>query len=186
MAIGRLAVGDVPGLKSVPIATGMPRSMNVRAGAPWSFMRNQVVAGRTVATTGSILGGGQRERIDPGLGWRREVVRRRGPELGRQLGPARRGQLIGMEPGQQPVAGGRLQDPPGLVRVEHPALAEDVAEPCPAVRRDPGQLLLDDRPDVGLGAVGPAPELGRHGVGAEVGRDHVDRALLAEPVGRPR
>ena len=33
IARGRLAVGDVPGLKSVPIATGTPRSMNVRAGA---------------------------------------------------------------------------------------------------------------------------------------------------------
>src|SRR6476660_5457424 len=52
IARGRLAVGEVPGLKSVPSATGTPRSMNVRAGAPWSFMRNQVVAGRTVATTG--------------------------------------------------------------------------------------------------------------------------------------
>ena len=51
MASGRLAVGDVPGLKSVPMATGMPRSMKVRAGAPWSFIRNQVVAGSTVATT---------------------------------------------------------------------------------------------------------------------------------------
>ena len=61
------------------------------------------------------------------------------PELGRQLRPARRGQLVGMEPGQQPVAGGRLQDPPRLVRVEHPALAEDVAEPRPAVRRHPGR-----------------------------------------------
>ena len=30
---------------------------------------------------------------------------------------------------------------------------------------------------------GRRPELGRHGVGAEVGRDDVDRALLAEPVG---
>ena len=52
IASGRLAVGDVPGLKSVPIATGMPRSMNVRAGAWWSFIRNQVVAGSSVATTG--------------------------------------------------------------------------------------------------------------------------------------
>ena len=52
MASGRLAVGDVPGLKSVPIATGMPRSMIVRAGAWWSFMRNHVVAGSSVATTG--------------------------------------------------------------------------------------------------------------------------------------
>ena len=39
------------------------------------------------------------------------------------------------------------------------------------------------RPDVGLGAVGPRAELGRDGVGAEVRRDDVDRALAAEPVG---
>ena len=52
IASGRLAVGDVPGLKSVPIATGTPRSMKARAGAWWSFIRNQVVTGRSVATTG--------------------------------------------------------------------------------------------------------------------------------------
>ena len=91
--------------------------MNVRAGAPWSFIRNQVVAGRTRRDDRrDPSGGGRGERIDPGLGWRREVVRRRGPELGRQLGAARRGQLVGVEPEPQPVAGGRLQDPPRLVR----------------------------------------------------------------------
>src|SRR6476620_5680782 len=53
IASGRLGVGEVPGLKSVPIATGTPASMNARAGAWWSFMRNQVVTGSSVATTGS-------------------------------------------------------------------------------------------------------------------------------------
>ena len=33
IASGRLAVGEVPGLKSVPIATGTPASMKARAGA---------------------------------------------------------------------------------------------------------------------------------------------------------
>jgi hypothetical protein len=49
---GRLVVGEVPGLKSVARAIGMPRSINVRAGANVSCIRNQVVAGRSVATTG--------------------------------------------------------------------------------------------------------------------------------------
>jgi hypothetical protein len=53
MASVRFGVGDVPGLKSVPIATGTPASMKARAGAWWSFMRNQVVTGSSVATTGS-------------------------------------------------------------------------------------------------------------------------------------
>ena len=33
MTSGRLAVGEVPGLKSVARAIGTPRSMSVRAGA---------------------------------------------------------------------------------------------------------------------------------------------------------
>ena len=52
MTSGRLALGDVPGLKSVASATGTPRSMSSRAGANSSCMRNHVVAGRSVATTG--------------------------------------------------------------------------------------------------------------------------------------
>ena len=78
---------------------------------------------------------------------------------------------------------GRLEDPPRLVGAEHALLAEHVAEPRPAVGRDARQLLVDDVPDVGLGAVRPGAELGRHGVGAEARRDDVDRALPAERVG---
>ena len=52
MTRGRLGVGEVPGLKSVPSATGTPASMNRRAGAASPVMRNQVVAGSSVATTG--------------------------------------------------------------------------------------------------------------------------------------
>ncbi len=52
MTSGRFGVGEVPGLKSVPRATGTPASMNRRAGAASSAMRNQVVAGSSVATVG--------------------------------------------------------------------------------------------------------------------------------------
>ena len=50
--------------------------------------------------------------------------------------------------------------------------------------RDPGQLLVDDRANVGLGAVRPAAKLGRHGMGAEVGRHDLRRALHPKAVGR--
>ena len=65
------------------------------AGAPWSFIRNQVVAGRTVATTGRSSRGGRGQRIDPRLGRRREMVgrrprRARPPARRRPTGPARR------------------------------------------------------------------------------------------------
>ena len=130
------------------------------------------------------LGRGRGERVDAGLRRRREVVRRRGPELGRQLRAARRGQLVGVEPRRQPVAGGRLEDPPRLVRAEHAVLAEDVAEPRPAVGGDAGQLLLDDRADVGLGAVRPrrGTRAGRRGRRGRSGRRR-SGPRVAEPVG---
>ena len=183
IASGRLAVGDVPGLKSVPRATGMPRSMNVRAGAPWSFIRNQVVAGRTVATTGPVIGGRRASASIPASDGVARWSAGRCAELGRQLRATRRRELVGVEPERHPEAGRGLEDPPRLVRAEHAVLAEDVAEPGPAVGGDPGQLLVDDRADVGLGAVGPAAELGRDRVRAEVGRHDLDRPLAAEPVG---
>ena len=52
-----------------------------------------------------------------------------------------------------------------------------------AVGRDAGQLVLDDRADVGLHAVGPGPELGGHGMGTEPGRDDVQRPFASQPVG---
>ena len=164
--------------------------MNVRAGAPWSFMRNQVVAGRTVATTGRGPSGEAAAAAaapasasipasDGVARWSAEVR----PELRRQLGAARWRELVGVQPELHPEPRGRLEDPPRLVGAEHAALAEDVAEAGPAVGGHAGELLLDDRPDVGLGPIGPRPELGRDRVRAEVGRDDVDRAFLAEPVG---
>ena len=97
-------MGEVPGLKSVPIATGTPRSMNVRAGAWWSFIRNHVVTGSRVATTGASVGGGRGQGVDPGLGRRREVVGRGRAELGGQLRAAGRGELVGVEADAIPYA----------------------------------------------------------------------------------
>ena len=136
IANGRLAVGDVPGLKSVPMATGMPRSMNVRAGAPWSFMRNQVVTGRTVATTGAAVRRCLGEGGDPGLGRRRQVVGGERADLGGQLGAAGRRELVGVQPGRHAQARRRLEDPARLIGVEDAGLAEHVAEERPPVGGD--------------------------------------------------
>ena len=88
------------------------------------------------------------------------------------------------EPEPQPVARGGLEDASRLVRAEHPVLAEDVAEPRPAVGGHPGELVLDHRPDVRLRAVGARAELGRDRVRAEVRRHDLDRALATELIRR--
>ena len=152
---GRLAVGDVPGLKSVPSATGTPRSMNVRAGASWSFIRNQVVAGRSGRDDRPVRAAAAAASASmPASRRRREVVGRGRPELGRELRAARRRQLVGVQPRapcRSAAAASRIRRDWSAVKT--PVLAEDVAEPRPAVRGDPRQLVLDDRADVRLGAV---------------------------------
>ena len=130
----------------------------------------------------SVLGG-CREGIDPGRRRRREVVGRQRSELDRELRTTGWRELVGVEPGSHPERLGREQDPPALVGREHAPLAEDVGEAGPALGRDPGQLVVEEVPRVGLGRVAPVAELGRDGVGAEPGREDVDRALLAELVG---
>ena len=103
--------------------------------------------------------GGRQERGDdrpPGLGradeggdplarWRGQVVGGDGADLGRQLGAARRDELVGMEARRQPVTEARLEHPTRLLDAEHAALAEDVAEAGDALRLDGRQLLFDDR-----------------------------------------
>ena len=150
-----------PGLKSVPIATGTPRSMNVRAGAWWSFMRNQVVAGRSVATTGSALGRGRGQGVDAGLATasrdgrpRRPRSRPRAPR--RPRAPARRRGAAARSP--KPAAASRIRRDWSALNT--PVLAEDVAEAGAALGGDAGQLLVDHGADVGLGAVRPARNSG--------------------------
>ena len=180
MASGRLGVGDVPGLKSVPMATGTPASTNARAGAWWSFMRNQVVTGSSVATTGVPASAAAAIAAIPAVGRRGQMVGRSRPQLGRELRATRRCQLIGMEPRHQPERCGRLEDAPRLVRREDTGLAEDVGEPRAAVGRDTRQLLLDQRADIGLGPV----RAGAGTPGARRGRRARSARRRRDPRGR--
>ncbi len=157
--------------------------MNARAGAWWSFMRNQVVIGQQRRDDGVTRLGRGGHRGDPRLRRRGEVVGRGGAELGGQLRAAGRCQLVGVQPRLQPERRGGLEDAPRLVGGEDAGLAEDVGEARPAVGGDPGELLVDERADERLGAVRSRAELRRDGVGAEPGRHDVHRALAAEAVG---
>ena len=60
--------------------------------------------------------------------------------------------------------------------------SQNVAEPGAAVGRD-ARLVVEDRADVGLGAVRAGAVLDGDGVGAEVRGDDLDRALEPESVG---
>src|SRR3990172_2846850 len=93
-------------------------------------MRNQVVAGRSVATTGCSLAAAR----------------------ARASTPAGHG-----EAGEQPEGPGRLEDPPGLVGGEDAGLAEDVGEAGPALGRHPGELLVDAVANVRLGTLRARP-----------------------------
>ena len=117
MASARFGAGEVPGLKSVPIATGTPASTKARAGAWWSFIRNQVVIGSRVATTGvARLGrGGHRARC-PAFGRRGKVVGRCGLQLRGELRAAGRRQLVGVQARLHAERARGLEDPPRLVR----------------------------------------------------------------------
>src|SRR5262249_55008110 len=119
-----------------------------------------------------------------GVGWRGEMVGRGGAEFGGELGAARWGELVGVEPDAHPEPLRRPEDPPRLVGAEHALLAEDVAVARAAVGRHPWELLLDDRADVRLGPIRSRSVFGRDGVGAEIRGDDVDRALATEPPGR--
>src|SRR4051812_842017 len=88
-----------------------------------------------------------------------------------------------MQPGQQAIGTSRLEDPPRLVGAEYALFAEHVREPGPAVRGDPGELLIEHVPNVGIDAVGPRPVFSGHSVGTEPRRHDVDRALATEPIG---
>ena len=187
IASGRFAVGDVPGIEVRPDG-------DRHAGIDEPPRRGVVVLhqepGRDRQERGDdrLVGlGGRGQRGDARVGWRGQVVRRRGAELGGQLRAAGRGELVGMQPREQPEPGGGLEDAPRLVGAEDAGLAEDVGEARPAVGRDARQLLVEER----LARRPPSPpgrdaELGRDGVRAEPRRDDVDRALLRRGDRRPR
>ena len=178
MTKGRLAVGDVPGLKSVASATGMPRSMKRRGGSDLVVHQEERRRRQQDGDDRAARAGRGGERIDARRRRRGEMVGGQGADLRRQLRAAARRQLVGMEARLEPEAGGRLEDPACLVRAEDAALAEDVGEARPALRRDARQLLLEQVADVRLRAVRAGAELGRHRVGAEPRREDVDGPSL--------
>ena len=160
IASGRLGVGDVPGLKSVPSATGTPRSMNVRAGARLVLHQEPGRAGRSVATTGSARGRGRRRaRRSP----RPTGVARWSADSGAQL----RGQLRAAATGRARRRAARTparrpRPPRGSAAIwsarEHALLAEHVARSAPGPgRRRPGSCSSMTLPDVRLRPVRAAP-----------------------------
>ena len=181
IASGRLAVGDVPGLKSVPSATGMPRSMSVGPG------RRARASGTT-----SSRAGASRRRVDRRRRRARAAIpsadgapgdpltapRSRPPAPRHRRARARRRGAAGAIPKRAPAARIRRL----WSAVNTPCSQKTSREPRPALGRDPGELLVDECRTYSS-AVGPVAELGRHGVGAEPRRQDVDRALPAEPMG---
>ena len=116
IASGRLAVGDVPGLKSVP-ERDRDAALDEGPGRGVVLLHQEPGRRRQERRDDRLIRGrGRGEGVDPGGRWRREVVGRRGPELGGEFRAARRDEFVGMEPRRQPVRRRGLQDPPGLVR----------------------------------------------------------------------
>lgn len=92
------------------------------------------------------------------------MVGRRGVELDGELDAGAVRQLVGVDPGVQPLGAARREDGAGLVAVEGALLAEHVD---PAGVRGAGlQHRAGDQVDVPGGVVGV---VGGHDVGAEVG-----------------
>jgi hypothetical protein len=85
-----------------------------------------------------------------------------------------------VEPRREPETGCGLEDPPGLLRAEHAALAEDVARPGDALGNDARQLLGDDAFQVGLGRVWPVAKLRRHGVRTKERGHDLDRTFRSK------
>ena len=130
---GKFGVGDVPGLKSVARATAAPRVDERRAGACVVLAEEQhasrAAAWRRCRTSASAA--------MPSSVIAAEVVGGRGAQLGRQLGAARRAQLVGvqLEPEARVRAAAR-----GSARVSSTVydarLAEHVGETRQSLPRD--------------------------------------------------
>ena len=104
-------VGDVPGIEvRADARPGRPRSMNVRAGRV-VVLHQEPGRGRAGASRrpAGPVGGGRGQGVDAGVRRSREVVGRRRPELGGQLGAAGRRELVGVEARRQAVCGRRLR-----------------------------------------------------------------------------
>ena len=100
------------------------------------------------------------------------------PQFDGQLDRPNVCELAGMEPGAKPMLHPGLEYPPCLDRVEGTPIAEDITES--GQRRAHGEHLLCHRPEIGVAQI---LELLWDGMGAEEGRDHVDRKPLADLVG---
>ena len=185
MTSGRLGVGDVPGLKSVPSATGTPRSMSVRAGA----------RGRLHEEPGRGRQEGRHDR----------PVRLRPPRRGRRSRPPTAPPRWSAD--SAPISAASSAPPDGASSSAWSRGRMPYASAASRIRRDwsarehararrrrrrtapgPGRRRPAAAPRAGGGRTppsrsAPVAELRRDGVGAEPGRHDVDRALAAELVG---
>ena len=168
---GRLAVGDVPGLKSVPSATGIPRSMNVRAGAPRRLHqepgrrgqeRSRRPAGRSAAAaaSASIPAG------DGAARWSADSA----PSSAASSAPPDGASSSAWSRGasRAPRAASRIRR--AWSAREDAPLAEDVAEAGPPLGRDARQLLVEDG---GARTPRPGPRRSRNSGGTAWAPRHV-------------
>ena len=118
------------------------------------------------------------ERADAGLRDARQVVGAHRAQLGRELGPARPFELVGVELEAQPGGPGRGQDGARLGNAEDARLAEHVAKPREALAGDRGDHLLTQQAHV---VPTPGAVLGRHLVGAEKRGDEPRSRLGGQP-----
>jgi hypothetical protein len=115
-------------------------------------------------------GTGRRQRLRLLLTAEQQVVGGDAAELGGQHGPAGGAELVGVELEPEAVAAARLQHAAGLLHRQRAPVAEGVHEA--GQRRAHRQHLALQQRQVGVPVGG---ELGRDQVGAEEGRDHLDR-----------
>ena len=123
-------------------------------------------------------GGGEQGQF--GGGRHIQVVGRDGAQLHGQADAPQRLEFVGVDLGRQPQGQASLQHPPGLGAIKDVGLAKHIAEEGPAAPgkgrprvpgRRGGQHLVDHQVDV---LVGPAPVLGRDGVGPHKGGHQID------------
>ena len=160
---GRLSQKALPGLKSVASATAAPASTSVRAGR---HRPSEEERARREQHAGDVARG---ECCDAVVAGRLQVVDRARAELDRERDRSLLGELVAVEPEREAgvAAGGQIAA--RLCGVEGAALEEDVRRLGDARRL--GEHLGEREVEVGVRVV----ELGRHGVGAEPGRDRLLR-----------
>ena len=176
-----LGAGEVPGLKSVPMATGTPRVDQCAGGRVMLVGQVEARQRQQRRDSGAAACGRPRQRLDSIASSPRRGDR---PRVRRAPPPAPhhpRMDLVGVESDGQAKFLRRLQQPSRLARIEHAALAEHVARPCDALRRRPPAAARSMTAlEVRLGGVRAVTELRRHGVSAQERGHDLDRSFCAK------